>query len=98
FSIVPGSIQIDNRKEFDNHKFINFVTLLTGLPPIFVRLRNPQTNGIVEQAHLSIYRRIHTLIKEIKNIGWSKILTYISFIMNLSDSRGVGMQPSKAVY
>ncbi|PVZ96713.1 hypothetical protein BB558_007364, partial [Smittium angustum] len=64
-------IEVDNGKEFSNGDFIEFVSALTGSPQTFVTSRRPQTNGMVEQVHITVYKRLHGLIEDIKTKEWS---------------------------
>ncbi|PVZ97108.1 hypothetical protein BB558_006957, partial [Smittium angustum] len=91
-------IEVDNGKEFSNGDFIEFVSALTGSPQTFVTSRRPQTNGMVEQVHITVYKRLHGLIEDIKTKEWSRLLPYCSFLLNLAESRDPKMPPSKTVY
>ncbi|OMJ11143.1 SCAN domain-containing protein 3 [Smittium culicis] len=72
FSVTPKVIQVDNGKEFSNLEFINFAKILTGREPVFIAPRNPQTNGMVEQAHGTLYRRLNALMEDTGVKEWDK--------------------------
>ncbi|OLY79623.1 hypothetical protein AYI68_g6302 [Smittium mucronatum] len=59
FSISPKIIQLENGRKFANRDFIDFASALKGRDPVFIAPKNSLTNGIFEQAHGKLYRRIN---------------------------------------
>lgn len=93
---VPKILQCDNGKEFKGVLLI--LMKKHGIQVINGRPRNPQTQGLVEQANGTFKSKLRAWKIDSQSTAWATGLSEIALAMNLQVHTGIGKTPYEVMF